>query len=292
VDRRIAEPALLAAVVIVALAVSAATLPSATESGGSGEGSLVEGSGDGGFLPTPEPPAEPDVDTSTIRWLVSVLLVLLGVAALLYLVLYRREALRQLVGTVAVLALLGLLFWLASHLDLGTAGVPGWGGSPFGEPSPTAGTSTWRSPPIVVLLIVGGVLLGAMALVLRRGPIAGLGRTSGGSEPTEEAAAVGRAARRAADRIETTADVENEVYRAWSEMTERLDVARPDSSTPGEFATAAVGVGMDPGHVGELTRLFEDVRYGGDEPTVPRERRAVTVLRRIEASYAPREDDA
>ena len=102
----------------------------------------------------------------------------------------------------------------------------------------------------------------------------------------ERRSAIGRAAGRAADRIEDSVDVENEVYRAWREMTDHLDVDRPESSTPGEFADAAVGAGMTEDDVEELTRLFEEVRYGGRDPTEDREERAVAALRRIETAYA------
>lgn len=102
----------------------------------------------------------------------------------------------------------------------------------------------------------------------------------------ERMAAIGRAAGRAADRIEDDVEADNAVYRAWREMTTYLDVDNPSSSTPAEFATAAVAAGMNPDDVSELTALFEDVRYGEAEPTEDRERRAVTALRRIEETYA------
>ncbi|NHN47773.1 DUF4129 domain-containing protein [Halostella sp. JP-L12] len=102
----------------------------------------------------------------------------------------------------------------------------------------------------------------------------------------ERRSAIGRAAGRAADRIEESVDVENEVYRAWREMTGHLDVDRPESSTPGEFADAAVDAGMSADDVEELTGLFEEVRYGGMDPTDDREERAVDALRRIETTYA------
>jgi hypothetical protein len=108
-----------------------------------------------------------------------------------------------------------------------------------------------------------------------------------------DVAAVGEAAGRAADRIEETDDgesFENEVYRAWAEMTDSLTVDHPESSTPGEFAAAAVEAGMDREDVERLTRLFADVRYGGAEATAGREQAAVETLRRIEAAYA--EDDS
>jgi hypothetical protein len=93
------------------------------------------------------------------------------------------------------------------------------------------------------------------------------------------------AAGRAADRIEDTDDVDNEIYRAWVEMTTYLDVPHPESSTPGEFAAAAVDAGIDRDDVVELTDLFERVRYGHTAATSEREDRALDALRRIEAQY-------
>lgn len=83
-------------------------------------------------------------------------------------------------------------------------------------------------------------------------------------------------------------------------MTSLLAVPDPDTATPGEFADAAVAAGLDEADVTELTRLFEDVRYGerdaaaepiGDsgaadsDGTATREERAVSVFRAIEAAY-------
>ncbi|WP_323674803.1 DUF4129 domain-containing protein [Halorubellus sp. PRR65] len=93
------------------------------------------------------------------------------------------------------------------------------------------------------------------------------------------------AAGRAADRIEDTDDVDNEIYRAWVEMTEHLDVDHPESSTPGEFAAAAVDAGIDRDDVVELTELFERVRYGHTAATSDREARALDALRRIDSQY-------
>ncbi|QLH83111.1 DUF4129 domain-containing protein [Halosimplex pelagicum] len=99
--------------------------------------------------------------------------------------------------------------------------------------------------------------------------------------PRDLAAAAGRAA----DRLEEhNADVDNEVYRAWWEMTSMLDVADPDTATPGEFADAAVAAGMGEDDVAELTRLFEEVRYGQRDPA-SREKVALSVFRSIEHAY-------
>ncbi|WEL22187.1 DUF4129 domain-containing protein [Halorhabdus sp. BNX81] len=98
---------------------------------------------------------------------------------------------------------------------------------------------------------------------------------------------LGEAAGRAAAGIaasESTAD--NAVYEAWIEMTDALAVADPETTTSGEFADAAVDAGMDPEHVRELTRLFEDVRYGDASVSQARAERARAALERIEATYA------
>jgi len=102
-----------------------------------------------------------------------------------------------------------------------------------------------------------------------------------GVDVGEFAAAAGRAA----DRIEDAADVDNEIYRAWVEMTDYIDVEHPESSTPGEFAAAAVEAGVDRDDVVELTDLFERVRYGREDATRAREERALAALRRIESQY-------
>jgi hypothetical protein len=112
-------------------------------------------------------------------------------------------------------------------------------------------------------------------------------------EPDDEEAlaAVGAAAGEAADRIEASADVENEVYRAWRDMTEHVAVPDPETSTPREFATAARDAGMDETHVTTLTDLFRDVRYGGADATADREERALDALRAIEQRYADGGDE-
>jgi len=147
------------------------------------------------------------------------------------------------------------------------------------------------SPAVLVgLLVVVAVLFAVLAY-----------RASGDDEATDDPlpeaepadpdnrsalAAVGAAAGEAADRIEDAADVDNEVYRAWRDMTDHVDVPDPETSTPREFATAARDAGMDADHVDDLTDVFREVRYGGAEATPDREQRAVDALRAIEERYA------
>lgn len=61
-------------------------------------------------------------------------------------------------------------------------------------------------------------------------------------------------------------DPTNEVYRAWLEMVDRLDIDRTDATTPGEYARRARRLDVDTDAVDRLTALFERVRYGGADP--------------------------
>ncbi|WP_137283736.1 DUF4129 domain-containing protein [Halorussus salinisoli] len=179
----------------------------------------------------------------------------------------------------------------SSLFEAGNISVVPEGGS--GAPGGATGTS-FTDPSFLLMAGLAVALLAAVALLFVSSSGDDPDETESFAEPdgTEDVRAVGRAAGEAADRIETTTDVDNEVFRAWREMTDHLDVANPASSTPAEFAGAAVEAGIDRDDVAELTSLFEEVRYGGESPTEDRERRAVEALRRIEREYAGRRPNA
>ncbi len=148
--------------------------------------------------------------------------------------------------------------------------------------------------PIVVLGGIAVVLVGVVALFVLSG-----GRSDPSKdedlddqESIDELNAVGSAAGRAASQLAAGVDSMNAIYRAWAEMTDALEVSNPDTTTPGEFAEAAIQAGMDPDDVQELTRLFEAVRYGDEPPLPDRIDRAEGALRRIEAAYATAEETA
>lgn len=145
-------------------------------------------------------------------------------------------------------------------------------------------------PILFVLGVITAIFVGGLFATREAGDDDDPAPAEADPEPDEhtDAAAVASAAGRAADRIDTAGgdDVDNEIYRAWQEMTELLEVSRPESSTPREFADAAIDAGLEREHVDELTRLFEDVRYGDAETTPAMEERALEVLRQIEDTYA------
>ncbi|USZ69208.1 DUF4129 domain-containing protein [Halorussus salilacus] len=307
-DSDTVRPIVLALLCVLAIGVAAATLDSAVETDSGG------GFGVGQPAPDPGVPDQEDPDASlggesgefgapldfpcypvlTEWWAIAGLVGgFLGGAALAY-----RRA-----GPLGAMAYVGpvgfpLLFAHAllttcttstpEEMNVGMFGANDTSLPSGGSGAPGTGTGTTLTDPSVLLLVGLGVALAAAVALLFV--------SSGGNDPdpvedspdpdSSDVAAVGRAAGAAADRIEDATDVTNEVYRAWREMTDHLAVANPRSSTPAEFAAAAVEAGMDPDDVGELTALFEEVRYGGEAPTDDRERRALDALRRIEDQYA------
>jgi len=287
--------AAIAGLAVLAVAVAAATLDSTVlpEGGGASGPGGGGGSGDGGLLPPPRT-GPPPGETVQVPFLTEVLTALAVVAALAfvaYAFVYRRESLGLVLAGVVLLGLLVLLSQFVSPparppssppMEPGNGSVLGGGGSSSGS------NATRRSPPSQLLLVVFGLALVGAVLAAFRSTSEGEDDDSRGesSRGGGGAAAVGRAAGRAAERLDEEATVDNEVYRTWREMTELLDVDDPDTSTPGEFADAAVEAGLDCEDVDELTRLFEDVRYGAERASDDHERRAVAVFRRIEERYA------
>lgn len=177
-------------------------------------------------------------------------------------------------------------------------------------PSPD-GASSAASPAQGVLEMVGGTTLtetpippAALAAVFALVALVALVMfvSATGSETVEppeetleedeepELTDFARVAGEAADRIEQhDADIDNEVYQAWWEMTRLLDMPNPDTSTPGEFAEAAIEVGFEKEDIDRLTTLFEEVRYGRMDPE-PREELAVETLRNVEQAYGDHAD--
>ncbi|WP_235853479.1 DUF4129 domain-containing protein [Halosimplex salinum] len=302
-------------VAMAAIAVGAATIASVVDAGPSETGEPVQDGDpnpppiDGGSMtPTPDGPEEPTQTPGTpgeprepiemtrcikplASWYGGV--VYFGAFAALVVTIKRRySAGASLLGLYAIAPPALLSYFLSTD-------CPSWGGPGVGNGSlggdlggdfagnPLVSTNL---PPEVILGAFGVVLVGTAAVLLRASGGQTVTQIDQGERATDDGDPVDPrdfavAAGRVADRLEArNADVDNEVYRAWWEMTSLLDVADPDTATPGEFADAAVAVGLDETDVAELTRLFEEVRYG-ERDVVDREERAVSVFRSIEESY-------
>jgi len=312
VDRRTARTVALALFCVVALVVAAATLPSMQSGGSGGDGGFS--GGDGGDGDTEFQGGEMnrsggssgELSTICVESLRSpagagaVVLAAIGAAYLVRRRFGRGVALVSALGLLPIVLLLVLV--LTGGCTGGGSAVPtggefnatpggGSGDGPFGGGS-DGDVPTTAVPSLALLSVLLLAVGGAIAALFYSDND---GRTSeeesdGRSDDEERRSELGRAAGRAADRIEDSEDFENEVYRAWREMADALPIDRPASSTPGEFAAAARDVGVDDDDVAELTELFEAVRYGGREATSDREERAVAALRRIEAAYGGDDD--
>ena len=304
----------IALLCVLAVSLAAATLANPQHPAGSGDGSFGPGidqggrasdDGDGGDSGTgvEQPNASkgnPQFAPRCIPFLLSPTFAVLAGAFYLGVggYLYRRDGLAPAIAVLFLVTVAALPLWtfftgcgvdLSSNQSGGLIPELNNETSPSQETGGSSGTDSVFDPPIMLAVLgVVVVLLAAVAF-----------RATGDDEPPEKTriddqsagtdeevlGALGGVAGDAADRITDAVDVENEVYRAWREMTTHLDVENPESSTPAEFAAAAEAVGMDDAHVAELTDLFREVRYGGADATEDRERRAVDALRDIEATY-------
>jgi hypothetical protein len=186
---------------------------------------------------------------------------------------------------------------IASLIQGATGGLPsGFGGgddpsSGSAERSPE--TSLLTGPEAVLGVVALAVVAAALTLRHASGSVDETAE-SAGEEADSHTEAAAAAAGRAADAVEAAdgdeSDLSNAVYRAWYEMTAALDVADPETATPGEFADAGRAAGLDPDAVADLTAVFEAVRYG-DEPVADHEERALAALRRIERDTTDAGDD-
>lgn len=282
----------LAGVGILALALAGASITEFREGEGTGGGPAAEGPGPG--LPEPGgPAADFNINSMIPTEVVLVLAFLVAVLVTIYTVRNIRDYYHYVIVVVLILAVLLVIFDFVpmdlsvepveenfEYEGVGESEKPGGGG---GGGTPVIGD--W----FPVFLLLGGLLVvGVVASVLvrRRDEPPGGSDFEPSDQSTGHAADLGAAAGRAADRIGTETDTENEVYRAWREMIELLELGDPQSATPGAFARKAMAAGLAEEDVTDLTELFEQVRYGDRPVTTDRERAAVNTLRRIEERYA------
>lgn len=311
------RPLLIAVLAILAIGVAAATLNSAVPAQGAiGTGPVgdVGDADDGGRGPDQGPGGFPlslgfgegiggipfmPLPCLTILNDPRVLLAIAAIAAIALYALYRQLGPIAPVGLFFALApvavLIHSILTACTDVELPDGGTgSGTGGNAtfsIGLSEMVGGGAGGGGLPTIsaaLIIILGTALVVAVVLLFRS--------TGDQTEPADEPVeadvdedsmmAIGEAAGEAADRIEASAEADNEIYRAWREMTTYLDVPNPESSTPTEFADAAIEIGMDRDDVTELTDLFAAVRYGTTAPTEDREARAVVALRGIQATYA------
>jgi hypothetical protein len=304
------RPVVVALLCVLAIGLAAATLTSPVDPGDSGDGTAVTGSDDGSTgTPDIESVGEAGIQNSTGQsggginfdycwkpvegqpvWLVALAGIL--AAGMAVTIVYDRYA-----GLLAAVIALWPVLILTLVLTAGcqtpapteeaVRGAANATGDAVSAAPGTGDDRTFTSPvSLIALLLVVATLGVVTAMFLRNGGTDTDPAVEQSADEAETRARIGSVAGETADRIEGDATLENEVYRAWAEMAEPLPVEQPETSTPAEFADAAIDAGISPDDVRELTDIFESVRYGTADPTAEREQRAVDALRRIERNYS------
>lgn len=314
-DRRTVRVAVVAALSIIALSAAAATLDTATTSGGGfgpsdAEGGALSDSEGGsplGFDDRGDAPlfaGDKPIWSACFEFLRSLEFFVglaIVIAALFVLLSIRRDPLYAGLLILGWGLPLSLVYLFLAQCPDGNGDETGLVRGEANNSSMPSGGGLFgdntghipESPSIVMLLLLVVVLVVAAVVLVQSTGDDDQERPATVEDPEPEddrIEAIGRVAGDAADRIDAQGDVENEVFRAWREMASLLTVDNPQATTPREFAAAATDAGMTRDDVDELTDLFESVRYGGVAPTDDREQRAVTALRNIESTYASAED--
>jgi len=204
-------------------------------------------------------------------YLVLLAILFLMLIGLLWAVLNPKTRKRALLALLRLALTVAVLFWLSelSGVELPTtmeltAGPPAEGGSVSFEQE----NAEFVQPevnPWLVFVVSFGVALGlvalAWALASRRGRL-------GRSQPLQNLAGI---ARRALYGLQDGRDWDDAIIQAYVHMTEVVTaergLIRQPWTTPLEFAVRLEQMGLPGEAARTLTRLFEQVRYGGQTST-------------------------
>jgi uncharacterized protein DUF4129 len=240
-------------------------------------------------LPAIEPGTSLPLDPTTIGFWqtilagISLVLVIALVIGLIFSAKLRRELLRRILTTLACVLMLNLLVSALRGVPRVAEGGPTGQAAPppsatVGEPFPTfvAQPAPWLVLAISALL--AALLIGVIWVIWRR------------SRPQRPALAqIADEAQAALAELQAGGDVTNAVLRCYREMSrvlsEQRGVARARDMTPREFERQLAAVGLRDGHIQQLTRLFERVRYGGRRAGEREEREAIDCLAAIVQTY-------
>jgi hypothetical protein len=200
-----------------------------------------------------------------------------------------KEGRRRLLANLVLIALLwlGLSFVQQAAQEAATGAAPANAGTtapptqellpvmPF--PEFTANPPDWTVIAVtlaIALLLVGLVAGGAWLIWQRRQ-----------RRPLQR---LGEQAQAAIEALQTGGDLRSIVIRCYHDMSEVLqqerNIQRSAAMTPSEFEGALHGKGVPHEAVHQLTRLFEDVRYGAKPTGAREERLAIDSLSAIVAA--------
>jgi hypothetical protein len=211
--------------------------------------------------------------------------VLLPVAIVLLIISpkFRKQVLRGIVSLVVFMALAYMLaFGLAERSQENDKGLMPGGLSLPGQLSSLPTAEFDAEPPRWLVLAASlGVALLLAALLVWGGRFV-WHRLYRPPDPVERLA---RQAKSALDSLRIGVDLENVVVRCYVEMArilnERRGIERQRHMTAREFETRLEEAGFPGEPVRQLTRLFEQVRYGAKALGAPEERQAIACLTAI-----------
>jgi len=233
-------------------------------------------------------------DMGDASFLVTILrgVILVLVAVLIpYLIFSKEGRKRALRAFLQLLFFLFLMSFVAERLAENVAETPEGaltGMSPLGEmpfePPPVyeigdlQDLTTALSLGIAVVLTV--IILGALYLLWRRRRLM----------QDDTLVDLAREAQDALDDIQAGGNLRNAVIRCYAEMSrvisEKRNIERGVTMTSHEFEERLVGAGLPKAPIQQLTRLFEDARYGDRDPGPAEEQRAVACLSAIVTAVA------
>lgn len=255
----------------------------------------------GGLLNPPVVGSTGPVDSGSagafLAWLVVAVLSIFILLVILWLLIFiiRPQARRYLLSRlfsylILFLLIAGLIYALRQQIMAGPVPAP--------DPQLTApadvaaATEALLTPPALVVdppqwlvslitLVFISLALGLVWLFWRR-------RDRRTTTPAE---LIAREAHRAVQAIRAGTDLKDTVLNCYRHMTEILQaergIVRQKAMTPREFEQHLAEIGLSDDHIGQLTRLFEQARYGGSRPTGQDEQAAVVCLNAIAQHYGP-----
>jgi hypothetical protein len=130
--------------------------------------------------------------------------------------------------------------------------------------------AVWGATILLALLLASGLVAAAWYVWRRTHP------------PESPLERLAREAEQALGALQAGADLRDTVQRCYVEMSrvvrEAKGLARGEAMTPREFERSLGEAGLPQDRVRQLTRLFEDVRYGAKAAGVREEQQAVDCL--------------
>lgn len=194
----------------------------------------------------------------------------------------RKQMLRTMAFLISLLLLIQLIRERLRSLN-GEAGLLSSEGQLSLDMLATLPTAEFVAAPPAWLVLVTSLMLALLLALAMAGVIwyVWLRRP----RAVHPLAQLAQEAQDALEALQAGGDLKDIVMRCYFEMNrvlrEQRGITRPEAMTPREFEQQLEQAGLPGEHVRQLTRLFENVRYGAKVPGEREERQAITCLTAI-----------